>query len=182
MIKTRGQAALCGTAGLAVQERGGGCSWRGSGTELSGTGPRVTKAPKLRLAFFSTTVTTRLLTPVLSLWSHHESRKACLTITILPVFPRLPLLRASPGSDESRSKNNVFFLNILHAAAFKLFQLKVGEERGSRMEEILLRSGMAHEGDATLNAGAGLPHAFADAQDDSLSTCAHVFSQLFCLP
>lgn len=50
------------------------------------------------------------------------------------------------------------------------------------MEEILLRSGMAHEGDATLNAGAGLPHAFADARDDSLSTCAHVFFQLFCLP
>lgn len=56
----------------AGQGRWGGCPWHGSGPELSGTGAGVTRAPKLCLAFFSTTVITRLLTPVLSLRSHHE--------------------------------------------------------------------------------------------------------------
>lgn len=104
-------------------------------------------------------------------------------MTILPLFLRLPLLRASLTSDESGSKimfsSRIFYMLLLS----NYFNWK--SVRKEALGWRSFRSDPAWPLKVTQpasHAGAGHPHAPADAQDNGLSTCAGVFSQLFRLP
>lgn len=81
-----------------------------------------------------------------SLWSKYKGK----LVSQLPssYFSIIALLHTYI---RSCSKIICFPLNILHAFAFKLFQLIFGEERGYWMKKIVLRPGISREGDISLN-------------------------------